>query len=70
MTRESMEATTAFYQAWVPNMTHIITFGCQLTKQQKKCKAINVVISNKAKTLHFVGQMHKSNFLTKDQMTK
>jgi hypothetical protein len=51
MTRERTDATKAFYQAWVPNMTHIITFGQQLTKQQKKCKAINVIIFNKAKTL-------------------
>jgi hypothetical protein len=27
MTRERTDATKAFYQAWVPNMTHIITFG-------------------------------------------
>jgi hypothetical protein len=70
MTREHTDATKAFHQAWVPNMTHIITFGRQLTKQQKKCKAINVIISNKAKTLHFVGQMYKSDFFTKEQMTK
>jgi hypothetical protein len=36
MTRERTDATEAFYQAWKPNMTHIITFGWQLTKQQKK----------------------------------
>jgi hypothetical protein len=70
MTRERMDATDAFYQAWVPNMTHIITFECQLNKQQKKCKAINVIISNKVKMLHFVGQMYKSNYFTKEQMTK
>ena len=70
MTRERTDATKAFYQAWVPNMTHIITFGRQLNKQQKKCKAINVIISNKAKTLHFVGQMYKSNYFTEEQMTK
>jgi hypothetical protein len=40
MTRERTDATKAFYQAWVPNMTHIITFGRQLNKQQKKCKTI------------------------------
>jgi hypothetical protein len=51
MTRERTDATDAFYQAWVPNMTHIITFGRQLNKQQKKCKAINVIISNKAEML-------------------
>jgi hypothetical protein len=65
-----MDATDAFYQAWVPNMTHIITFGCQLNKQQTKCKAINVIISDEAKMLHFVGQMYKSNYFTKKQMTK
>jgi hypothetical protein len=70
MTRERTEATEAFYQAWVPNMTHIITFGCQLNKQQKKCKAINVIISDEAKTPHFVGQMYKSDYFTKEQMTK
>jgi hypothetical protein len=46
MTRECTDATEAFYQAWVLNMTHIITFGRQLTKQQQTCKAINVIISN------------------------
>jgi len=52
MTRERTDATKAFYQAWVPNMTHIIMFGRQLDKQQKICKTINVIISNEAKTLH------------------
>jgi hypothetical protein len=70
MTRERTDATKAFYQAWVPNMTHIITFGRQLTKQQKKCKAIKVIISKEAKTLHFVRQMYKSDYFTKEQMTK
>ena len=52
-------------------MTHIITFlGQQLTKQQKRCKMINVIISNKAKTPHFVGQMYKSDYFTEKQMTK
>ena len=51
-------------------MTHIITFGCQLNKQQKKCKTINVIISDEAKTLHFVGQMYKSDYFTEEQMTK
>jgi hypothetical protein len=70
MTREHTDTTEAFYQAWVPNMTHIITFGWQLTKQQKKCKAINVIISDEAKTLHFVRLMYKSNYFTEEQMTK
>jgi hypothetical protein len=39
MTRECTDATNAFYQAWVPNITHIITFGRQLNIQQKNCKA-------------------------------
>jgi hypothetical protein len=69
MTRERTDATNAFYQAWVPNMTHIITFGCQINKQQKKCKAINVIISDEAKT-HFFGQMYKSNYFTEKQMKK
>ena len=67
MTRERTDATKAFYQAWVPNMTHIITFGRQLNKQQKKCKTINVIISNEAKTLHFVGQMYKSDYLLRSK---
>ncbi len=70
MTRERTDATKAFYQAWVPNMTHIITFSWQLNKQQKKCKTINVIITDKAKTLHFVGQMYKSDYFTEEQMTK
>jgi hypothetical protein len=69
MTKEHTNATEAFYQAWVPGTTHIITFGRQLDKQLKKCKTINVIILDKAKTLHFVGQMYKSNYYTKDQMT-
>jgi hypothetical protein len=70
MTKECTNATEAFYQTWVPSTTHIITFGRQLDKQQKKCKNINVIISDKAKTLHFVEQMYKSNYYTKRQMTK
>jgi hypothetical protein len=70
MTRERTDATETFYQAWVPLTTHIIIFGRQLDKQQKKCKNNNVIISDEAKTLHFVGQMYKSNYYTKDQMTK
>jgi hypothetical protein len=50
--------------------THIITFGCQLNKQQKKCKNINVIILEEAKTLQFVGQMYKSNYYTEEHMTK
>jgi hypothetical protein len=58
------------HQAWVPSPTHIITFGHQLNKEQKKCKNINVIILDEANTLHFVGQMYKSNYYTKEQMTK
>jgi hypothetical protein len=36
----------------------------------KKCKTINVIISNEAKTLHFIGQMYTSDYFTKEQMTK
>jgi hypothetical protein len=36
----------------------------------KKCKNINIIISKEAKTLHFVGQMYKSNYYTKEKMTK
>ncbi len=70
MTKERTNATEAFYHAWVPNTRHIITFGRQLTKLQKKCKTINVIILEEAKTLHFVGQMNKSNYFIKEQMTK
>jgi hypothetical protein len=70
MTRERMDATNAFYQVWVPNVTHIITFRHQLNKQQKKCKPINFIISDKAKMLHFVGQMYKRDYFTEEQMTK
>jgi hypothetical protein len=31
---------------------------------------INIIISDKAKALHFVGQMYKSDYFTEDQMTK
>jgi hypothetical protein len=70
MTKERTNATEAFYHAWVPNTMHIITFECQLTKLQKKCKTINVIISEEAKTLNFVGQMYKSDYFTEEQMTK
>jgi hypothetical protein len=46
-------------------MTHIITFGWQLNKQQKKCKMINLIISDEAKTLHFVRRMNKSDYKSK-----
>ena len=70
MTRELTDTTEAFYQPWVPHMTHIITFGQQLNKQQKKCKTINIIISDKAKTLNFIGQVYKSDYFTEEQMTK
>jgi hypothetical protein len=70
MTKECTGATKAFYHTWVRSTTHVITFGCQLTKLQKKCCMINVIISDKAKALHFVGQMYKSDYFMKDQMTK
>jgi hypothetical protein len=37
MTKECTDATKAFYHAWIPSSTHVITFGCQLMKLQKKC---------------------------------
>ncbi len=40
------------------------------TNNRKKCKAIHVIISDKAKTLHSVGQMYKRDYFTKEQMTK
>jgi hypothetical protein len=71
MTKERTDAIEAFYHTWVPSSTHVITFGCQLTKLQKKCcLTINVIISNEAKTLHFVGQMYKCDYFTDNQMTK
>jgi hypothetical protein len=70
MTKERTDATKAFYHTWLPSSTHVITFGCQLTKIQKKCCRINVIISDEAKALHFVGQMYKSDYFTEDQMTK
>jgi hypothetical protein len=70
MTKECTDATKAFYHAWVPSSTHVITFGCQLTKLQKKCQTINIIIFNEAKMLHFVGQMYKSDYFTEEQMTK
>jgi hypothetical protein len=70
MTKEHTDATKAFHHTWVPSSTHVITFGCQLTKLQKKCRTINFIISDKAKTLHFVGKMYKSDYFTEDQMTK
>jgi hypothetical protein len=70
MTKKCMYANKAFYHTWVPSSTHVITVGRQLMKLQKKCCTINVIISNKAKTLHFVGQMYKSDYFTEDHMTK
>jgi hypothetical protein len=70
MTKERTNATEAFYWVWIPLTTHIISFGCQLNKQQTKCKNINVILLEEAKTLHCVGQMYKSNYYTKKQMTK
>jgi hypothetical protein len=70
MNKECTDATKGFYHTWIPSSTHVITFGRQLTKLQKKCCTINIVISNKAKALHFVGQMYKNDYFTEDQMTK
>jgi hypothetical protein len=70
MTKECTNATEAFYHTWVPSSTHVIMFGHQLTKLQKKCCTINIIISDKFKTLHFIGQMYKSDYFTEDQMTK
>jgi hypothetical protein len=54
MTKECTNATKAFYHACIPSSTHVIMFGRQLTKLQKKGCTINVIISDKAETLHFV----------------
>jgi hypothetical protein len=69
MTKECTDATEAFYHTWVPSSTHVITFGCQLTKLQNKCRTINVITTTEAKALHFVSQMYNSDYFTKDQMT-
>jgi hypothetical protein len=69
-TKERTIATEAFYHTWVPSSTHDIKFGCQLTKLHKKCRTINVIISDEAKALHFIGQMYKSDYIMEDQMTK
>jgi hypothetical protein len=46
---------------------HVWTPTQQATE---KFKAINVIISDEAKTLHFVRQMYKSDYFTEEQMTK
>jgi hypothetical protein len=61
ITKECTDAFDAFYSTWVPNAMHAITFGHQADKVQKKCKSINVIISDETKTLNFVGQMYKSD---------
>jgi hypothetical protein len=48
MTKEHMDASDAFYSTWAPNAMHNITFWCHLDKVQKKCKSINVIISDDA----------------------
>jgi hypothetical protein len=70
MTKECTDATEAFYHACVSSSTHVITFGHQLTKLQKKCRTINFIISDKAKMLPFVSQMYKCLYFTEEQMTK
>ncbi len=40
MTKECTDGAEAFYQAWVPSTTHIITFGHQLNKQQKGVRTL------------------------------
>jgi uncharacterized membrane protein YgcG len=70
MAQEHTNTTEAFYQEWVPSTTHIITFGCRLDTQQRKCKDINVIISDETKILHIVGQMYKSNYYIEEQITK
>jgi hypothetical protein len=69
MTKEWTNAMEAFYQAWVSSTTHVITFGRQLTKQQKKARQ-SMSSSPRRPKLHFVGQMYKSDYFTEEQMTK
>jgi len=50
-----IHCTASRCSAWVLNATHAITYGHQLDKvQNKKWKSINVIISDKTKTLHFL----------------
>ncbi len=56
ITRERTDATKAFYQAWVPNMTHIITFGRQLTKQQKNARRSTSSFPTKPKPSTLLGK--------------
>ncbi len=71
MTKERTDATTeALYHTWVPSSTHVITFGRQLTKLQKKCRTINGINPDEARALHFFGQIYTSDCFMEDQMTK
>ena len=56
MTRERTDATKAFYLSGM-GAQHDPHHHVRTTNQQatEKCKMINVIISNEAKTLHFIG---------------
>ena len=71
ITRERTDATEAFYfyQAWVPNMIHIITFGRQLNKQQKNERRSTSSFPTKLKPSTSSGK-YTSDYFTEEQMTK
>ncbi len=67
MTKERTDATEAFYQAWVPSTTHIITFGCQLDKQQKSARPSTSSSQTKPKPSTLLGKCIRA---TSTQKTK
>jgi hypothetical protein len=69
---KSMHQEIEFFQKLLPNfgicwespIAHIIP------RMPTFSQRINVIISNKAKTLHFVGQMYEIKYFMEEQMTK
>jgi hypothetical protein len=61
MTRERTDATKAFDQAWVPNMTHIITIGRQLNKQQQNARRSTSSFPTKPKPSTLSGKCIRVN---------
>jgi hypothetical protein len=59
MTKERTNATEAFYQAWVPSTTHIITFGHQLDKQQKSARPSSSSSQTKPKPSTLLGNVQE-----------
>jgi hypothetical protein len=56
MMKERTNASEAFYQAWVPLTTHIITFCCQLDKQQKSARPSTSLSRTKPKPSTLLGK--------------